>query len=210
MAEPAALWQAYATGSLCGLDEAGRGPLAGPVSAGAVILDPARPIAGLADSKVLKPQRREALASLIKQQALAWGHGYVWPEEIEALNIHRASLLAMERAFIHLLEQFPAVREQLRCVVSDGKFCPDLGALVPDLVCCSQVKGDALVAEVSAASIIAKTERDAWMCDYARQDPRYGFEQHMGYPVPAHKEALKLHGPCPIHRQSWVRKFLAP
>lgn len=188
------------------MDEAGRGPLAGPVSAAAVILDPARPITGLADSKKLKPGARDALAPLIRERALAWGHAFVWPDEIETLNIHHASLQAMARAFADLSARFPRAAEALRCAVADGKFPVRLD--IPGVTECAQVKGDDLVQEISAASIIAKTARDDWMKEYARTDSRYGFDRHFGYPVPEHRAALERFGPCPIHRMSWVRKFL--
>ena len=212
--------------SLVGLDEVGRGPLAGPVTAAAVILDPASPIQGLGDSKQLSASVRETLDPLIRSSALAWGLGWVWPDEIESLNIHYASLLAMRRAFATMLGQEPEknqpqwisanqrkgpsilpveYRQQAFTAVADGAHTPDLKGLPWNGRTYSLVKGDALCAAISAASIIAKVTRDAWMSRYAETDSRYGFERHMGYGTPEHKAALRRHGPCPIHRLSWIK-----
>jgi ribonuclease HII len=219
--------------AVCGLDEVGRGPLAGPVTAAAVVLDPARPVQGLNDSKKLSEAHRDALDPLIRAQALGWGLGWVWPEEIERLNIHHASLLAMRRAFAAMLgmqrekaqpqwvplpagqaaDPGPKVlsahdRHRLAFAAADGKHCPDLSGLPWTGETLTVIKGDALVAAISAASIIAKVARDAWMAAYDHLDGRYGFARHMGYPTPEHWAALEVHGPCPIHRQSWVAKRL--
>lgn len=183
---------------VCGVDEAGRGPLAGPVYAGAVILDPARPIPGLKDSKKLSEAQREALAGEIKAHALAWNVAWATVAEIEQLNILHATMLAMRRAVLGLN---PAAHEAL----IDGNRCPDLPIQARAIV-----KGDALEPCISAASILAKTERDKVMRQLADKYPQYGFEQHAGYPVPSHLAALEAHGPCPEHRKSFgpVKKVL--
>lgn len=184
---------------ICGVDEAGRGPLAGPVVAAAVILDPTRPIVGLADSKRLSAQRREKLAIAIRENALAWSVAQATVDEIDALNILQATLLAMQRAVTGL-----AVRPA--AVLIDGNRCPRL-----DLPMRAIVGGDATVAAISAASILAKTVRDAGMRILHEQFPQYGFAQHMGYGTAAHLAALRAHGPCPAHRRSFapVRAQLA-
>lgn len=176
---------------LCGVDEAGRGPLCGPVVAAAVILDPARPIAGLADSKKLSEKRRVALAAEIREKALTWCVAEASVEEIDRLNILHASMLAMQRAVAGLR---PApTRAQV-----DGNRCPQLA--VP---CEAIVKGDALVPEISAASILAKTARDAQLLELDRKYPQYGLAGHKGYPTPAHLAALRAHGACEIYRKSF-------
>lgn len=179
-------------GRVCGVDEAGRGPLAGPVVAAAVILDGDRPIPGLNDSKQLSAARREALAPLIRERALAWAVAEASVEEVDRLNIYHASHLAMCRAVAAL-----GVAPELALV--DGNRLPR------DLPCPgrAEVKGDARFAAIAAASILAKTARDAQMQALARVYPQYGFERHMGYPTPAHLAALQAHGPCPIHRRSF-------
>ncbi|HMV17960.1 MAG TPA: ribonuclease HII [Zoogloea sp.] len=184
---------------LCGVDEAGRGPLCGPVVAAAVILDPARPIAGLADSKKLSAARREALARTIKAQALAWHIAEASVEEIDRLNILHASMLAMQRAVAGL--NLRPTRVQV-----DGNRCPAL-----DLPCEAVVRGDSLVAEISAASILAKTARDALLVALDRRYPQYGLAGHKGYPTAAHLAALKAHGACDIYRRSFgpVRAVVA-
>ncbi len=175
-----------------GVDEVGRGPLAGPVVAAAVILDPRRPIAGLKDSKRLTASRRLVLAGLIRDQALGWAIGHASVGEIDTLNILRATHLAMQRAVAGL-----AVRPEL--VLVDGNVTPDFGVPARALV-----GGDARVAAISAASIIAKVDRDALMAQLARQYPGYGLERHKGYPTPAHRQALADLGPSVIHRQSFA------
>jgi ribonuclease HII len=179
-----------------GVDEAGRGPLAGPVVAAAVILDPARPIAGLADSKVLKSAAREALAPLIRERAIAWGVGLASATEIDAINILQATLLAMRRAVLAL-----AVRPVHLEI--DGNRLPSLEGLVGVRSAVAIVKGDSKVAAISAASILAKTVRDHVMEQLDTRYPEYGFAIHKGYPVPAHLAALDLHGPTPAHRRSF-------
>jgi ribonuclease HII len=176
---------------VCGIDEAGRGPLAGPVTAAAVVLPADFPPGVLADSKALSPARRESAARLIRARAAAWAVGWASAEEIDRMNIHRATLLAMRRALDGL-----AVRPTL--IVVDGLFVPDT-----DLPARAAVGGDATVPEIMAASIIAKTARDAWMSEYARREPGYGFERHKGYPTREHRAAIARLGPCAIHRRSF-------
>lgn len=176
---------------VCGVDEAGRGPLAGPVYAAAVILDPARPIAGLKDSKQLSAARRERLAEAIKANALAWAIAAADEEEIDRLNILHASMLAMRRAVLALA---PAAEAAL----IDGNRCPDLPIPARAIV-----KGDALEPAISAASILAKTERDKVLRELADRYPVYGFDRHAGYPTAAHLAALERYGPCPAHRKTF-------
>lgn len=185
---------------LCGVDEAGRGPLAGPVHAAAVVLDPLRPIPGLADSKVLTPARREALAQQIRERALCWSVVAVEAAEIDAINILQASLQAMRRAVL-ALDPAPAA------VWVDGNRLPDFSG--HPFAVRAVVKGDARVASISAASILAKTARDACMRELAVRHPGYGFERHMGYPTPAHFAALRELGPCAIHRRSFAPVAMA-
>jgi ribonuclease HII len=177
---------------ICGIDEAGRGPLAGPVVAAAVILDPKRRIRGLADSKVLAPERREELAVLIRERAIAWATGSADVEEIDRINILHATMLAMTRAVAAL----PVVPEE---ALVDGNRCPTLACRVRAIV-----KGDRDVKSISAASIIAKTTRDALLRELDKVYPAYGFAQHQGCGTPEHLAALDRHGPCPIHRRSFA------
>lgn len=179
-------------GLVCGVDEAGRGPLAGPVVAAAVILDPARPIAGLNDSKKLSAKKRMALAGLIRERALAWAVAEASVEEIDQLNILHASMLAMQRA-VAALQVTPE-----RALI-DGNRCPSL-AMPAEAV----VQGDAKVAAIAAASILAKTVRDEGMLVLHAQYPHYGFDRHMGYPTAAHCAALAVHGVSPVHRRSFA------
>ena len=176
---------------VCGVDEAGRGPLAGPVHAAAVILDRKRRINGLADSKVLTPERREVLAARIKERAVAWAVASASVEEIDRVNIFHASMLAMRRAVQQL-----GVRPDEAWV--DGNHCPDLGCRAKAIV-----DGDALHPVISAASIIAKTVRDAEMCALHERFPQYGFDRHKGYATADHLDALGRVGPCEIHRRSF-------
>jgi ribonuclease HII len=182
---------------VCGVDEAGRGPLAGPVYAAAVILDPTRRVNGLADSKVLTAERREVLAGRIKQRAIAWAVAQASVEEIDHINILRASLLAMRRAV-------EALKTQPHEAWVDGQMCPDLACRSRAIV-----DGDAKHTMISAASILAKTARDAEMCALHERYPQYGFHQHKGYSTPEHLNALRLLGPCDVHRRSFdpVRVF---
>ncbi|HEX9626052.1 MAG TPA: ribonuclease HII [Acidiferrobacterales bacterium] len=177
---------------VAGVDEAGRGPLAGPVVAAAVILDPARPIAGLADSKALSAERRAALAVAIRGRALAWAVAAASVEEIDALNILNASLLAMERAVAALQ---PAPRRAL----VDGNRAPRLPCEVLTIV-----RGDASEPAISAASILAKVERDGLMIALETHYPGYGFAQHKGYPTATHLAALDALGVSPVHRRSFA------
>ncbi|WP_353572528.1 ribonuclease HII [Candidatus Albibeggiatoa sp. nov. BB20] len=177
---------------LAGVDEVGRGPLAGAVVTAAVILDPLQPIAGLNDSKKLSHKKRELLAIEIQQKAKAWALGRAEVEEIDELNILQASLLAMRRAVLNL-----AIKPEH--VVVDGKFCPELPYPTQAII-----KGDGLVAEISAASIIAKVARDNEMCELDKQYPEYGFAQHKGYPTKQHRLALQQYGVTPIHRRSFA------
>jgi ribonuclease HII len=183
---------------ICGVDEAGRGPLAGPVSAAAVILDPTRPIAGLGDSKKLSERQRDLLAPIIRERALAWAVAYAEVEEIDTLNILQATLLAMRRAVLAL----PIQPQQ---VLVDGLYCPQTG--IPSEAI---VKGDSKVAAISAASILAKTARDELMLNLHAQYPQYGFDGHKGYPTAAHVAALREHGVSAVHRRSFrpVREAL--
>ena len=177
---------------VCGVDEAGRGPWAGPVSAAAVILDPARTPVGLDDSKRLGERRREALEVEIKASALAWGVGFASVEEIAELNILQSTGLAMRRA-VEALEVVPAF------ILVDGSYRFDLPAPVRPVV-----RGDSLSASIAAASILAKTARDRVMVELDQAWPEYGFAAHKGYHAPVHVEALQRLGPCPAHRLSWA------
>ena len=177
-------------GLVCGIDEAGRGPLAGTVVAAAVILDPLRPIPGLNDSKKLSEKKRDALAVLIRERAVAWAVASASVEEIDRLNILHATLLAMQRAVASL-----TVRPTSAMV--DGNRCPKL-----DIPSEAVVKGDGKIASIAAASILAKTVRDAEMRVLHAQYPMYGFDRHMGYPTAAHFQALESHGASPAHRRS--------
>jgi ribonuclease HII len=181
---------------LCGVDEAGRGPLAGSVFAAAVMLDPARPIEGLADSKRLTPAARVRLAGQIRERALAWAVAFASVEEIDRINILEASLVAMARAVAAL-----AVAPGEVCV--DGQHAPAL-----DYPCRAIVRGDSLVPAISAASILAKTARDAEMALLDARFPGYGFASHKGYGTAEHLAALRERGPCAVHRRSFAPVFL--
>ena len=184
---------------ICGVDEAGRGPLAGAVYAAAVILDPAKPIQGLADSKKLSEKKRDALALEIKAHALAWSIAHSTVEEIDEINILQASLLAMKRA-IEAVHLSLSEAEQLKVLVQvDGNKCPKIS-----LPCEAIVKGDSKVQAISAASILAKTARDANLYELDQQYPMYGFAQHKGYPTSAHIALLQQHGVSPVHRRSYA------
>ena len=176
---------------VCGIDEAGRGPIAGPVAAAAVILPPEFPIEILADSKVLSPARRLRAAACIREKAVAWAVGWATHEEIDRLNIHHATLLAMQRAVESL--RIRPVR-----ILVDGLHCPATG--IPSEAI---VKGDATVPQIMAASILAKTSRDAWMERYAEVEPSYGYERHKGYPTAEHREIVRRLGPSRIQRMSF-------
>ena len=176
----------------CGVDEAGRGPLAGPVVAAAVILDPQQPIVGLNDSKKISAAKRERLAVEIRAKALAWCIAEASVEEIDTLNILQATLLAMQRAVAGL-----CIRPEE--VLIDGNRCPCL-----DIPARAIVGGDASVAEISAASILAKTSRDAGLIEMHATYPQYGFDRHKGYGTAAHLAALRTFGPTPAHRKSFA------
>jgi ribonuclease HII len=179
-------------GLVCGVDEAGRGPLAGPVVAAAVILDPADPIAGLNDSKKLSAKRREALAIEIRARALAWAVAEASVEEIDRINILQASLLAMQRAVA-------ALATPPSHALIDGNRCPNLPCPAAAII-----GGDGRVASIAAASILAKTVRDAGMLELHCAYPVYGFDRHMGYPTALHLESLRVFGVSPVHRRSYA------
>ena len=181
--------------AICGIDEAGRGPLAGPVCAAAVILPEGLEIPGLNDSKKLTDKKRRELFPIIEEQALAYGIGWASQEEIDEINILQATFLAMSRA----VEQLK-IRPDLALV--DGNRAPAL-----DLPVETVVKGDSLSASIAAASILAKVSRDDVMLRMAEEYPGYGFEVHKGYGTKAHYEALRTFGPSPIHRRTFLKKF---
>ena len=180
---------------ICGVDEAGRGPLAGPVCAAAVILPRHIDIPGLNDSKKLSDKRRREIFPIIKEQALAYGIGFASHEEIDEINILQATYLAMERALAQL-----KLSPELALI--DGNRAKDFGIPVRTVV-----KGDSLSANIAAASVLAKVTRDDWMLEQAKLYPEYGFEVHKGYGTKAHYAALSAYGPCPIHRRSFLKKF---
>lgn len=192
---------------ICGVDEAGRGPLAGAVYAAAVILNPDYPIAGLADSKKITEKKRDALAIEIKQHALAWTIASSSVEEIDEINILQASLLAMKRAIETMQQQFSQVFNTETVLVQvDGNKCPKI-----NLPCEAIIKGDSKVQAISAASILAKTARDAELYALDKQYPMYGFAKHKGYPTALHLTLLQQHGVSSVHRLSYapVRKLLS-
>lgn len=180
------------TAGMCGVDEAGRGPLAGPVYAAAVILPRGIRISGLADSKTLPAEKREALAVEIRRRAVAWAVASASVAEIDALNILRASLLAMQRAV-------QALGVPPRRAVVDGLHCPELPCPVRAVV-----KGDASIAAISAASILAKVARDAFMLELHQRYPQYGFDMHKGYATEFHLAALRAYGACEVHRRTFA------
>ena len=181
--------------TICGVDEAGRGPLAGPVCAAAVILPPHLEIPGLDDSKKLSDKRRRDLFPIIKEQAIAYGIGLASHEEIDEINILQATFLAMRRA----IDQLDGKAE---FALIDGNRETDFGLPVKTVV-----KGDSLSANIAAASVLAKVTRDDIMEAMAEEYPQYGFEIHKGYGTKAHYEALRNHGPSPIHRMTFLKKF---
>jgi ribonuclease HII len=185
---------------ICGIDEAGRGPLAGPVYAAAVILGPDFDTEGLRDSKKLSETKRYSLAAHIKKNALAWSVGICSASEIDEINIHQATLLAMKRA-IEGLNGYTSIK-----VMVDGLFCPQI-----NFPCEAIVKGDDKVAEISAASIIAKTERDLKMIEIDKIYPGYQFKKHKGYPTKLHIAIIKSEGLCEYHRKSFspIKEMLA-
>ena len=213
---------------VCGIDEAGRGPLAGPVVTAAVMLTDGFPTERLADSKRISEAERYELEAVIREKAARWGTSCAWPDEIDRLNIHWATLLAMQRAFSAMMglpdEAFgeapremdvgPAPAELdrreltegggLEVVPTGGRVFVD-GRFTPELPWPAEavVGGDGIVPEIMAASILAKTSRDRWMIAYAERAPGYGFERHKGYPTPSHRRAISALGPSPIHRLSF-------
>ena len=180
---------------ICGVDEAGRGPLAGPVCAAAVILPKHLQIPGLTDSKKLSDKKRRELFPIIQEQAVAYGIGLASEAEIDEINILQATFLAMGRALSQL-----SIRPEITLI--DGNRETDFGLPVKTVV-----KGDSLSANIAAASVLAKVTRDNIMVELAKQYPAYGFEIHKGYGTKAHYEALRTYGPCPIHRKSFLNKF---
>ena len=189
--------EAFAEGYtvICGVDEAGRGPLAGPVCAAAVILPRGHQIPGLNDSKKLTDKKRRELFPLIKEQAIAYGIGMASHEEIDEINILQATYLAMERAISQL-------EGKADMALIDGNRAKDFGIPVKTVV-----KGDSLSANIAAASVLAKVTRDDLMVEMAKEFPGYGFEVHKGYGTKAHYEALRNMGPCAIHRMTFLKKF---
>jgi ribonuclease HII len=187
---------------VCGVDEAGRGPLVGAVVAGAVVLDPSNPIEGLKDSKKLTAARREYLYEQIMEKAKAWGVGEASPLEIDQINILQATMLAMRRAIEDLTTRLGTWPHK---ALIDGNRCPELPIAAEAIV-----KGDTKEPAISAASIVAKVTRDRQMISLHERHPEYGFAQHMGYPTEAHFAALKQYGACDQHRRSFspVRKVL--
>ncbi|GHU80511.1 ribonuclease HII [Spirochaetia bacterium] len=199
---------------ICGLDEAGRGPLAGPVCAAAVVLPPDFPREILGDSKKLSPCRREEAMALIYRGSAAWGIGWASAAEIDRINILQASLLAMKRAFTEMLRAFPGLSPGGPgkspgsrglpadtggfTAIADGLFVPDI-----PIPCRALVKADAQIPEVMAASILAKTARDRMMERYSWLYPEYGYDRHKGYPTKAHRELIARYGPSPIQRMSF-------
>lgn len=180
---------------ICGVDEAGRGPLAGPVCAAAVILPNGLEIPGLTDSKKLTDKKRRELFPIIKEQAVAYGIGFASHEEIDEINILQATYLAMERALAQL-----SVKPDIAMI--DGNRAKDFGIPVRTVV-----KGDSLSANIAAASVLAKVSRDDLMLELAGQYPEYGFEVHKGYGTKAHYAALRQHGASPVHRKTFLKKF---
>lgn len=210
---------------ICGLDEAGRGPLAGPVTAAAVFLPDDFPLEILNDSKKLSEKKRTAAEAVIKEKALAWAVASVGEKEIDRINILQASLLAMKQAFEQAFEKLyvklcagfgtgePTCDFSIFCI-ADGNAKPDIGSAKNitganmygahiDIVCEARIKADAEIPAVMAASILAKTERDRIMCDYAKLYPAYGYEKHKGYPTALHRKICREIGPSPIQRMSF-------
>ncbi|MEM5948926.1 ribonuclease HII [Spirochaetia bacterium 38H-sp] len=183
---------------ICGIDEAGRGPLAGPVTAASVILPKGFVHPLLRDSKKLSASQRKKMYSVIKDSAIAVGTGWVWPDEIDRINIHRASLLAMQRAYKNMCHKAGLCEKEIMVLV-DGKWIPEG---IDN--CTAVIKGDSLHPPIMAASIVAKYLRDIWMEGYSLLCPNYGFEKHKGYPTQSHREAIVRYGRSPIHRHSFA------
>jgi ribonuclease HII len=187
---------------VAGIDEAGRGPLAGPVVAAAVILRPRRPIDGVADSKALKPEERTRLSIIIRREALCFGIGWADQAEIDAINILQATFLAMRRALL-------AMSLTPDHLLIDGNQLPKLHGLGKELTARAIIDGDVSQPAISAASILAKTARDHYMNQMDTIYPEYSFADHKGYATPDHQRLLSLHGPCPLHRRSFEPVRLA-
>lgn len=184
---------------IAGTDEAGRGPLAGPVYAACTVLPKDFPFEVLDDSKKLSLKKRLEAEKIIKEKAVAWTVSFATPAEIDKINILNASMLAMKRAFSGVQNQLSAQGIKIEILYADGNKKPNV-----DIPCVAVVKGDSKIHEIMAASILAKTARDRFMDCAAKKWPEYGFEKHKGYPTQDHYKALKEHGPCPIHRQSFT------
>ncbi len=183
---------------IVGADEAGRGPLAGPVCASAVVLPKDFPFEILNDSKKLSEKRRLQIEPIIKEKAIAWAISWATPKEIDQINILQASMLAMKRAYEKVLVQLNQKKITPNILLVDGNKTPTV-----DILCQAIVKGDAKVPAIMAASILAKNARDRLMVLAAKKWPQYNFDKHKGYPCPQHKELLRKYGPCPIHRLSF-------
>lgn len=183
----------------CGIDEAGRGPLAGPVTASAVILSRDFPVYILKDSKALKEEQRTEIAQIIRNDSIEYTVGWCWPHEIDRINIHNASLLAMYRAVLQL-------KTRPEIILIDGKFIPKANFRYNPSIT-AVVKGDTKIPEIMAASIIAKTTRDLWMNRYSRIETGYDFEKHKGYPTKLHRGKIKTFGFSVIHRKSFNVKY---
>ncbi len=189
-------------GFICGIDEAGRGPLAGPVTASAVILNSDFPVELLNDSKKLSEKKRIELEKMIKEKAVCYAVCSVSHEIIDRINILQASLLAMKNAFLSMkMQERTEIHALIEKVIIDGTFIPDFG--IPSLNCEALPKADSLIPCVMAASILAKNERDRIMCGYAEIYPEYGYEKHKGYPTAYHRAVCKKIGPSPIQRQTF-------
>ena len=186
----------YKSAQVAGVDEVGRGPLAGPVVAAAVVLNPQVTIDGLMDSKLLSAKRRQRLAGLVRRDALCWSVAWADPAEIDSLNVLEATLMAMSRAVLGLSIEPGHVQV-------DGNRCPPLHRAGLNATVETIVRGDRQIAAISAASILAKVHRDTLMCQWDRLYPGYGFARHKGYATRAHRDALQRIGPCPIHRRSF-------
>ena len=182
---------------ICGIDEAGRGPLAGPVTAAAVILPQDFPVEVLNDSKKLSEKKRLAVEKIIKENALGWGVGWVWEDEIDRINILQASLLAMKYAYENMLLTFPNVPVPDEAII-DGTFCPNI-----PIQCKTVPKADSIFPQVMAASILAKNARDHMMVRIGQFFPEYQYEKHKGYPTKLHKELLEKYGISPIQRKTF-------
>ena len=187
---------------ICGIDEAGRGPLAGPVTAAAVVLPEDFPFDILDDSKKLSEKKRIEIEKIIRQKALCFAVCRVEHTTIDSINILQASLLAMKNAFLSMnLPAGESINSIVKEVIIDGTFIPDFG--IPGLSCTALPKADSLVPSVMAASILAKNERDRIMCSYAEIYPEYGYEKHKGYPTASHRAVCKKIGPSPIQRRTF-------